>query len=64
MPHSNIPRRQVAIVTGSSSGIGLATSIALAKEGSRIYATMRDLDNATILREVIRLFVFGSPYPL
>ena len=33
----------VAVVTGSSSGIGLATSLALAKNGYLTYATMRNL---------------------
>jgi NAD(P)-dependent dehydrogenase (short-subunit alcohol dehydrogenase family) len=44
---SSSPNNQqlsVAVVTGSSSGIGLATSLALAKNGYRIYATMRNLD--------------------
>jgi NAD(P)-dependent dehydrogenase (short-subunit alcohol dehydrogenase family) len=33
----------VAVVTGSSGGIGLATSLALAKNGYLTYATMRNL---------------------
>ncbi|MDQ3837424.1 MAG: SDR family oxidoreductase, partial [Thermoproteota archaeon] len=33
----------IAVVTGSSSGIGLATSLALAKNGYLTYATMRNL---------------------
>ena len=33
---------KVAIVTGSSSGIGFETALALAKEGYFTYATMRD----------------------
>ena len=33
----------VAVVTGSSSGIGLATSLALARNGYLTYATMRNL---------------------
>jgi NAD(P)-dependent dehydrogenase (short-subunit alcohol dehydrogenase family) len=33
----------VAVVTGSSDGIGLATSLALAKNGYLTYATMRNL---------------------
>ncbi len=33
---------KIAIVTGSSSGIGLETALALAREGFYTYATMRD----------------------
>jgi NAD(P)-dependent dehydrogenase (short-subunit alcohol dehydrogenase family) len=35
--------QMVAVVTGSSSGIGFETSIALAKNGFYTYATMRKL---------------------
>lgn len=34
--------RRVSVVTGSSSGIGLAASLALARAGHTVYATMRD----------------------
>lgn len=34
--------RRVSVVTGSSSGIGLAASLALARAGHAVYATMRD----------------------
>jgi NAD(P)-dependent dehydrogenase (short-subunit alcohol dehydrogenase family) len=34
---------KVALITGSSSGFGLLTSIELAKAGFRVVATMRDL---------------------
>ena len=34
---------KIALVTGASSGFGLLTSIALAKAGFRVVATMRDL---------------------
>jgi NAD(P)-dependent dehydrogenase (short-subunit alcohol dehydrogenase family) len=43
---SSSPNNQqalVAVVTGSSSGIGLATSLALARNGYLIYATLRNL---------------------
>ena len=36
----------VALVTGSSTGIGLATSLALAKQNFRTYATMRNLNKS------------------
>jgi NAD(P)-dependent dehydrogenase (short-subunit alcohol dehydrogenase family) len=36
--------QKVAVVTGSSSGIGFETSIALAKGGFYTYATMRKLE--------------------
>src|ERR687884_681527 len=38
--------QKVAIVTGSSTGIGYETSIALAREGFLTYATMRNLNKA------------------
>jgi NAD(P)-dependent dehydrogenase (short-subunit alcohol dehydrogenase family) len=36
----------VAVVTGSATGIGLVTSLVLAKEGYHTYATMRNLDKS------------------
>ncbi len=52
----------VAIVTGSSSGIGLETSVTLAKEGFHTYATMRNLDKSSDImsratKEELRLTV-------
>ncbi|AIF85219.1 short-chain dehydrogenase of unknown substrate specificity [Candidatus Nitrososphaera evergladensis SR1] len=37
---------KVAVVSGSSSGIGLATSLALARNGFYTYATMRNLEKS------------------
>lgn len=42
-------RDQVAVVTGSSSGIGLLTAIELAKDGFRVVASMRDLNRRNAL---------------
>lgn len=39
----NNQRAVVAVVTGSSGGIGLASSLALARNGYLTYATMRNL---------------------
>ena len=41
-----------ALVTGSSSGIGLATSVSLARRGHEVIATMRNLIGATELRKI------------
>jgi len=41
-----------ALVTGSSSGIGLATSVSLARRGHEVIATMRNLTGATELRKI------------
>jgi NADP-dependent 3-hydroxy acid dehydrogenase YdfG len=39
-------KKVVAVVTGSSSGIGFETSLLLAKNGFFTYATMRDIDKS------------------
>ena len=44
--------QRVAVVTGSSSGIGFETSLALARNGYITYATMRDLKKS---RELVRI---------
>lgn len=43
---------KVAIVTGSSTGIGYETSLYLARNGFKTYATMRNLDKAKMITEV------------
>ena len=42
---------RIAVVTGSSSGIGLLTCVELARAGFRVVATMRDLGRRTRLEE-------------
>jgi NAD(P)-dependent dehydrogenase (short-subunit alcohol dehydrogenase family) len=42
---------RIAVVTGTSSGIGLATSLELARKGHRVFAGMRNLAKAGPLRE-------------
>jgi len=43
--------QKIAIVTGSSSGIGLATCVELARSGYRVVATMRDMGRSSRLEE-------------
>jgi NAD(P)-dependent dehydrogenase (short-subunit alcohol dehydrogenase family) len=38
--------QKVAIVTGSSNGIGYATSLILARNGFRTYATMKNIEKS------------------
>ncbi|HEX9320321.1 MAG TPA: SDR family NAD(P)-dependent oxidoreductase [Nitrososphaeraceae archaeon] len=51
MQENHLQKNQmpVAVVTGSSTGIGFATSLMLAKEGFRTYATMRNLNKSSDL---------------
>jgi NAD(P)-dependent dehydrogenase (short-subunit alcohol dehydrogenase family) len=43
---------KVALVTGSSSGIGYETSLSLAREGYFTYATMRDMKKADVIKKI------------
>ena len=62
---------ETAVVTGTSTGIGLATALRLARHGFRVFAGMRNLDKAEPLRaaaaaetlpiEVIALDVTSIP---
>ncbi|CAN5524934.1 SDR family oxidoreductase [soil metagenome] len=45
--------KKVAVVTGTSTGIGLETAVSLAKVDYKVYATMRNLDKAGPLKERI-----------
>jgi NAD(P)-dependent dehydrogenase (short-subunit alcohol dehydrogenase family) len=43
----------IALVTASSSGIGLATAVTLARGGHTVIATMRNVDGAGELRKIV-----------
>ena len=45
---------KVALITGASSGFGLLTTVALARRGWRVLATMRDLNRRGKLEEAAR----------
>src|SRR6187200_2342402 len=44
--------QKVAIVTGSSTGIGYETSLALARDGFLTYATMRNVNKAEDIKSI------------
>lgn len=46
--------QKVAVVTGSSSGIGYETALALARNGFRTYATMRNLAKGKPISEIAK----------
>lgn len=48
---NSTPRPRVALVTGTSSGIGLETAVALARDEWEVVATVRDVDRARRLRD-------------
>jgi NAD(P)-dependent dehydrogenase (short-subunit alcohol dehydrogenase family) len=43
----------IALVTGTSTGIGLATAVTLGRGGHKVIATMRNLDGATELQKIV-----------
>jgi len=45
---------KVAVVTGTSSGIGFETALALAREGYYTYATMRDTTKSDKIKELVQ----------
>ena len=44
--------QKVALVTGSSTGIGFETSLALARNGYQTFASMRDIKKAVKIKEI------------
>jgi NAD(P)-dependent dehydrogenase (short-subunit alcohol dehydrogenase family) len=52
MDTDKINKTKVAIVTGSSSGIGFETSLLLARNGFFTYATMRNLGKSNRIIEL------------
>ncbi len=52
MDTSEANRQKVAIVTGSSSGIGYATSLMLARKGFYTYASARNIDKSANLQSI------------
>ncbi len=51
---------KIAVITGTSSGFGLLTSIELAKGGSRVVATMRDLGRRGRLDQAVSAAGVGA----
>jgi|SRR5215467_5017740 len=53
-------QKNIALVTGSSSGIGFHTSLVLARAGFYTYATMRNLDKSSKIIDITQ----GDNLPL
>src|SRR5438552_13973001 len=53
MASSLSSNQKVAVVTGTSSGIGYETSLTLARNGFLTYATMRDLNKSGNMKSVV-----------
>ena len=51
---SRTKRRQIALITGSSSGIGFETSLLLARNGIYTYATMRNLSKSQEILDIAK----------
>ena len=51
---------KIAVITGTSSGIGLLTSVELAKAGLRVIATMRDLGRRSRLDQAVSTAGVGA----
>jgi len=49
-----VSNSKVAVVTGSSSGIGLETALVLAENGFKTYATMRNLNKASNILDKVQ----------
>ena len=52
MESSSSSNNKVAVVTGSSTGIGYETSLILARNGFLTYATMRNLNKSQNIKSV------------
>jgi NAD(P)-dependent dehydrogenase (short-subunit alcohol dehydrogenase family) len=50
---SEAGRQKVAVVTGSSSGIGYATSLLLARKGFYTYASARNINRSASLQSIV-----------
>ncbi|MFN3211730.1 MAG: SDR family oxidoreductase [Henriciella sp.] len=46
--------RRIVLITGCSRGIGLASAIAFAENGDKVYASVRDIDRASELRDAAK----------
>lgn len=46
--------KSIATVTGSSAGIGLQTSLLLARNGFYTYASVRDLEKSQLIEDIAK----------
>lgn len=46
---------KIALITGTSTGLGISLAVQLAQKGFKVYATMRNLDKKSTLEDAARL---------
>jgi NAD(P)-dependent dehydrogenase (short-subunit alcohol dehydrogenase family) len=46
--------KKIALVTGTSTGLGISVAIQLAEKGFKVYATMRNLDKRSVIQEAAK----------
>ncbi len=54
MNNKKYQQQKVAVVTGSSTGIGFETSLLLSRKGFYTYATMRNLNKSQKINDVVK----------
>ena len=54
MKNKRESQEKVAVITGSSSGIGFETSLLLARNGFYTYATMRNLNKSQKINDIAK----------
>lgn len=52
--NKDVAKKNVALVTGSSSGIGYETALMLARNGFDTYATMRNTNKSKEITEIAK----------
>jgi NAD(P)-dependent dehydrogenase (short-subunit alcohol dehydrogenase family) len=60
MESSSLSKNKVAVITGSSTGIGYETALVLAKNGFLTYATVRNLNKGYLAGSDVETWLGGK----